>query len=192
MKKGKIAVSIAMIGLFLAANAVAAEHGGGESHAAAAWMDFMWRMVNFVIFVGIIWKIAGKKMKDFLSGRREQISSELQDMQSRKVDAEKRLKEVEQSIANINQERQLILDQAREQGEAMRQSIVAKAEEEAEKIREQAKVKASQEMNQTVEMLRAELADKIIESAERLIVSKLDKKGQEELIDEYLTKVVIN
>ncbi len=192
MKKVKIAGSIIMIGLFLAVNAVAAEHGGGESHNAAAWMDFMWRMINFVIFVGIIWKLAGKKMKEFLSGRREQISSELQDMQTRKVDAEKRLKEVEQSIANINQERQQILDQAREQGEAMRQSIVAKAEEEAEKIKEQAKVKASQEMHQTIDMLRAELADKVIEYAEKLIVSRLDKKEQEKLIDEYLTKVVIN
>jgi F-type H+-transporting ATPase subunit b len=180
-----------MTSLFLAASAWAAEHGE-ESHAAAAWMDFMWRVINFALFAGIIWKLAGKRMKEFLAGRREQISSELQDMQSRKVEAEKKLKEVEKSISNLSQERQQILDQAREQGEAMRQSILAKAEEEAGKIREQAKIKASQEMNQAVDALRAEMADTVIESAEKLIVSKLGKKEQEKLIDEYLTKVVIN
>jgi F-type H+-transporting ATPase subunit b len=174
--------------LLPAAAAFGAEQGGSW----AAWKDFGWRVLNFIIFAAIIYKFIGQRTKDFFSGRREQISSELQDLQDRKASAEKRLQEVERSIANLEQERKEILDQARQQGEAIRQSIIDKANESAERIREQARVKASQEMQQMVDELRDEMADRIIESAQKIIVSRLSKEEQDRLIDEYLTKVVVN
>jgi F-type H+-transporting ATPase subunit b len=174
-----------------AACAVAAEQGGGEN-AAAAWKDFMWRVINFVLFAAIIYKLAWKRIKDFFAGRRQQIASELKNLQDRKAGAEQRLAEVEKSIADIDKERQEILDQAREQGEALKASIVEKAHSEARKIQEQAQAKAVQERQQMIQDIRSEMADQIIESAEKLIVDKLKKKDQEKLIDDYLTKVVLN
>ena len=35
------------------------------------WGDFLLRIVNAAIFVGIIWYAAGKKLKSFFAGRRE-------------------------------------------------------------------------------------------------------------------------
>jgi F-type H+-transporting ATPase subunit b len=175
--------------LLTAGAALGAEQGGSSW---AAWKDFGWRMLNFIIFVAIIYKFIGQRTKEFFSGRRQQISSELQDLEDRKADAEKRLQEVERSIANLEQERKEILDQAKQQGETIRQSIIAKANENAERIKEQAQVKASQEMQQMVDELREQMADQIIDSAQRIIASRLGKEEQDKLIDEYLTKVVVN
>lgn len=187
-----ITISSVLVVTGLAAGVAFAAGGGGGSSAAAAWMDFVWRCVNFVLFVGIIWYVAGNRMKEFFSGRRNQIESELQDMQTRKEEAEKKLKEVESNIANLSQEREEILNQAREQGETLRKSIISKAHEEAEQIKKQAEAKASQELEQEVQRLKAEMADRIIESAEKKLVSRLGKKEQEKLVDNYLTKVVLN
>ncbi|MFP4391228.1 MAG: F0F1 ATP synthase subunit B [Desulfohalobiaceae bacterium] len=189
MKRVFLLSMVLMVLLLMAVNGWAASAEGGSW---AEWKDFLWRIVNFIIFIGIIYLVAGKRMIGFFTGRSEQIQSELKDLNERRVQAEERLQEVEKSIANIDQEREEILNKAREQGDAMRESIISKAREEAEQITRQAQVKASQEMQQVVNELREEMADKVIDSAEKLIVSKLGKKDQERLIDKYLTKVVLN
>ena len=191
MRKAKIIWLIAGVSLLLAVGAWAAEQGG-EASSAAAWKDFGWRVLNFVLFAAIIYKLAGKKIKEFFSGRRQQISSELDDLESRKSKAKSKLSEVEKSISDMESKRQEIIDQAKKQGESLRQGIIAKAEEDAEKIKKQARIKAEQERRQTMDALRSEMADEIVDSAEKMIKEKLGKKDQEKLIDNYLTKVVLN
>jgi len=171
---------------------LAAEGSGGNGFIPADWQDFILRMINLVLFLAVIYMLAGNKIKDFFSGRRAQISDELQNMEDRKKEAEKKLQEVEKSIANIEQERQEILDQAKQQGEALKKSIVDKAHEDAERIRQQATVKSSQEFQQAIDYLRSELAEEVIKSAEQIIQQRMGKEEQEKLIDNYLTKVVVN
>ena len=187
---GQITIGAVATGLLAAGSAYAAEGGGGSS--GAEWWDFFWRCLNLVIFLGLIWYIAGDKIKDFFGSRKERISNEIENMENRKAEAEEKLKDVEQRIANLETERRDILDQARQQGEAIKESIIENAHADAQRIREQAEQRASQELEQEVNNLRAEMADRIVESAEKIISERLGAKEQEELIDKYLTKVVLN
>lgn len=177
-----------------AAVVFASTEAGGDAHAegghALNWMDFLWRIINFVIFVGIIYKFAGKKIVEFFRGRREEIETKLTDLSNRREDAEKRLKEVEQNIANLEQERAKILEEFTRQGEEQRAAIIQKAKIEAEKMRDQAQRSAEQERRSAVQKIRAELADLVVADAESKIRSKLGKAEHEQLIDKYLTKVV--
>ncbi len=183
---------MASVILMVGAMAWAGAHGGEEASSAAAWKDFFWRCVNFALFLGIIYKLAGSKIKDFFGGRTKQIENEFASLENRRAEAEKRLKEVEDKIANLEQERQAILEEAKKQGESIKNAIIEKAYKEAEEIKAQAEIKAKQEFEQEIELIRSEMADKIIESAEKILVSRLGVKEQEELIDKYLTKVVLN
>jgi F-type H+-transporting ATPase subunit b len=88
----------------------------------------------------LIYKFAGKRVADMLSGRTKQIETDLADLDERKEDAEKRLLEVEASIANLEAEKAKILDDAKAQGEAMRQAIIDKAEVQAAQIKAQAEI----------------------------------------------------
>jgi len=186
----QIAIGAVAMGLLAAGSVYASEGGGSSSYAE--WWDFFWRCLNLAIFLGLIWYFAGGKIRDFFSSRKEQISREIENMENRKAEAEKELKDVEQRIANLENERQEILNQARQQGEALKQSIIQKAHDDAEQIREQAKQRASQELDQEVKNLRAEMAERIVDTAEKIISERLGAKEQEELIDKYLTKVVLN
>ncbi len=192
MKKIIKITTLASVILMVGAMAWAGAHGGEEASSAAAWKDFFWRCVNFALFLGIIYKLAGSKIKDFFGGRTKQIENEFASLENRRAEAEKRLKEVEDKIANLEQERQAILEEAKKQGESIKNAIIEKAYKEAEEIKAQAEIKAKQEFEQEIELIRSEMADKIIESAEKILVSRLGVKEQEELIDKYLTKVVLN
>ncbi|AGW12560.1 F0F1 ATP synthase subunit B [Megalodesulfovibrio gigas] len=169
--------------------ALASDGGAGPSHD---WMNFLFRIINFVLFVGIIYYLAGKKIADFFKTRRYTIENDLADLSQRKVDAEKRLKDVEASIANIDAERKAILDDYRTQGEALKVAIIEKANKTAEQITAQAAMTAEQESRLAVERIRGEMADMVIEAAEKLLKDKLNAQEQEKLIDKYLTKVVLN
>jgi len=154
--------------------------------------DYGLRIVNFIIFAGLLYKFAGAKIKEFFVGRRDQIKQDLDDLQTRQVEAEKKLKEVETSIANMAQEKQEILDGAKAQGEALKVAIVEKAHKDAEALKEQAKRTAANEAQAAIKTIRAEMADLVIDAAEKIVAEKLSAEDHDKLVDDYLTKVVLN
>lgn len=192
MKRFKLIIPVALSVLLVAAVAYASgghEEAGGMANPA---INFIARLINFAIFVFILWKFAGKKAIDFFGGRKKQIQTDLDDLEARKKEAQAKLEGVEKSIANIAQEKAAILEEARQQGEALKASIIAKANESAEKIRSQAKVSGEQEAQAAIESIRAEMADLVVEAAHKMLAEKLTKEDHEKLVDQYLTKVVLN
>ena len=153
---------------------------------------YIFRLVNLALFIGIIYKLGGAKIKEFFVGRRDGIKQDLDDLQSRQVEAEKKLKEVEASIANMAQEKQQILEEAKQQGEALKSAIVAKAQKDAVALTEQAKRTASNEAQAAINTIRGEMADMVIAAAEKIVAEKLTAADHDKLVDDYLTKVVLN
>lgn len=169
----------------------AAEEAGGH-HEGLPWGNYLLRVANFVAFVGIIWYFAGKKLAAFFGGRRSQIKKDLDDLEVRQNEAARRLKDVEQSIVNLEAERKTILAEARQQGEALKAAIIDKAHKDAAQITAQAKMSAENEAKAAVEALRGQMAELIVDAATRIVREKLSAAEHERLVDEYLTKVVLN
>ncbi len=170
--------------------AYASEHGA--EHHGIPWGNFIARVVNFALFVGIIWFVAGKKIAAFFADRRSQISTELDDSEARQAQAEEKLKEVEQGIANLEEQKNAILAEAKQQGEALKAAIIAKAEKDAAALQEQAKRTAENEAKAALDSIRAEMAELLVDSATKIVQEKLTPQDHDKLVDEYLTKVVFN
>lgn len=152
----------------------------------------VWRVINFVIFIAVLYYAGGKKLFTFFPGRSKEIESELNDLDSRREQAEAKLAQVEQSIANLEEEREKVIAQAKAQGEALKAEIIAKAESAAEMIKQQAKVSAEQEAKFALEEIKADLAEKVTEAAEAMIKKKLKAEDHKGLINDSLTRVVLN
>ena len=182
------AVLVAALGI----SSIAYASADGHVFTADNVKDYAFRIVNFAIFLFILYKFGGAKIKEFFVGRRDQIQQDLDDLQVRQADAEKKLKDVESSIANMAQEKQQILDEARQQGEALKAAIVAKAEKDAAALTEQAKRTASNEAQAAIDTIRGEMADMVIAAAEKIVAEKLSASDHDKLVDDYLTKVVLN
>lgn len=156
------------------------------------WGDFGWRVLNLVVFVAILWKFAGKIIVNFLTGRREGIRQELDDLESRRVEARKRLAEIEEGIGNLEAERQAILDESLVQAETSKQAIIQEAHKQAEQILEQARRTAENEGRAVLAQVRETIANEIIDAATTVLESKLDGTKHDKLINNSLTKVVLN
>lgn len=192
MKGLKRIVPALLLVLAVASVAYASEAGGAHGGHGLNWKDFGIRVVNFIIFIGIIYKFAGKKIAEIFGGRRKQIETQLAELADRREDAEKKLAEVEKNIANIEQEREAILAEFRAQGESLKASIIEAAQQSAEKITAQAKLTAEQEGRAAILEVRAEVAEMVVEAAERLLAEKLSAEEHDKLINDSLTKVVLN
>lgn len=186
MQRLKIVLTAFCILMLTTAPAIA-EDGHGES-----WTNLALRIVNFALFLGVIYYFFGKKIIAFFKGRTEGIAAEIASLDQRKVDAKQSLADVEQRIADLEEERQRIIADYTAQGEAMKASIVEQAERQAAQITAQAKVTAENEIKAAVEAMRAEMAEKVVEATEQLIAKKLTATEHTKLIDKYLTKVVLN
>ncbi len=179
-----VGIALALV-LLQASTALAAE---GELR----WADFGWRVLNAVIFVAVLWKLSGKKLVGFLTGRQDGIRQDLEDLDLRREEAKKKLAEVEASIANLEAERKAILDESRAQAEAGKQAIIDEANRQAEQIIVGARRTAENEGRAVIAEVRAALADEIVDAAEKILEKKLDASKHGKLIDNSLTKVVLN
>ncbi|MCL1915716.1 MAG: ATP synthase F0 subunit B [Desulfovibrionaceae bacterium] len=156
------------------------------------WVDFCFRLLTFTLFIALIWLAAGDRVKGFLNGRSERIAAELANLEKAKVQASRRLKEVEAKIVNLDKERQALLIAYKAQGEALKSEIIVKAEKNARQIIAQAKLTAQNEVDKAMQDMRSEIAEEIFSTAESLLRKKLDGQAHEKLMDKSLSKVVLN
>ena len=180
------------IALALLTAAIAFASDGHDEGGQSPTTNLVWRVLNIALFVGILYKLVGQKIRAFFTGRRDGIRADLEKLEAGKKEAELRLAQVGQRIANLDAEREAILQESRAQAEQIKAAILAEARAQAEQIREQALRAAENEGKAAMEELRATLADEIAAAAEALLKSKLDDARHEKLINNSLTKVVLN
>jgi len=182
---------IPLLTLVLILLAAGVAYAAGDGHEPPRWKDFIYRIITAALVIAVIWKLAGKKIVEFFTGRREGIAKELDDLETRKEKAREHLLAVEKRIANLEKERAAILREYEARGEALKAEIVAKAENAAAQIMTQAKQTAENEVDKALAALREELADKIVEAASESISGSLTARDHEKLLNSFLTKVVL-
>lgn len=173
--------------VILSASAAWAAEGHGPR-----WDDFAWRVLNFVLFAGILWYFIGGRAKQFFRNRRKGIAEELDSLDARRKNAREELDKVEQRIRNLDAERRAIIDESRQQAESLKQAIIDEARAQAAQIVEQARRSAENEGRAAIAEVRAIIADEIVAATEKALAKKLGPAEQEALIDKSLNKVVLH
>lgn len=153
------------------------------------WGDFAWRVVNLIIFCAILWYFTGKLIMRFFRNRKKTIQDTLTELEKRREDAKAKLAEIEKRIANLEKERQAILDESRSQAERLKQGIVDDAQRQADQIVQSAKRAAENEGQAMLNSVRATVANEIVEAATRALRGQLSEEEHDRLIANSLDKV---
>lgn len=183
--------TVLMACLLVLAYAGVALASPGTEEEGLPWGNFLLRLANILIFLGIIWYAGGKIIRKFFVGRRASIVTEMEDLDRLKKEAAAHLAEVERRVAGVEAECKALLEEGRAQAESLKAAILAEAEKQAAQIVEQARRSAEQEGKAELDSIRARMADDIVAAVEKGLVDRLDAAGQQKLIDNSLTKVVL-
>ena len=179
--------------ILVSADVVIASSGGGEhggGHGAGWAATDTYRVMNFAVLAIALFFLLKKPVTQFLSDRIQSIQEQLDDLEAKKVEAEKKLAQYEEKLSTLSSESEKIIDQYKQQGVALRDKILEEATSTAEKLEEQALRSIAHEFKQARQRLEEEVLEKAIAKAEEKLKKNITDQDQDKLVDEYLTKVV--
>ena len=156
------------------------------------WKKTDWfKVMNFSVLAVALFLLVRKPVAKALNGRIKGIEKDLRDLEAKKEEAEKQINECNKRIATLDKEAEKIISEYRRQGEEAKEKIMARARESVLKIEEQAKRNIANEFEMARQKLRQEIIGQAVERAEVLVKGKITSKDQDRLVEEYLSKVVL-
>lgn len=164
------------------------EGGGGGIDKGK---DLIWRTMNFGVLAAVLIFLLRKPLAKGLASRRQGIKDRLDDLEKQKQEAAKQLAEYKEKLTRLDEEAEKIIAQYIQDGEAAKAKIIEEAKAASEKLQEQAKKNIEHEFDKAKQELKAEMAEQAVAMAEELIKKHITDEDQEQIIDEYLTKVVV-
>jgi F-type H+-transporting ATPase subunit b len=169
---------------FLAEGNLWASGGGGGFSG-----ELLWQVVAFVLLVFLLVKMMKKPLAAFLTKRRQEIGSSLDQASQKEAEAMKLLGGCEKKIESMSQEIKDLHETIRLEGEEERKRIVERAQEEAGRVRKQAQIIAEQEVKKARNELKKEMVNLSVELAEKLLQETIQPQDQERLVREYIGKM---
>ena len=183
-------ILVLLISLISISAALGASGGGGEGGTKHWISTDTFRVMNFAVLVIALVFILRKPLSQALASRITGIKEQLQDLETRKAEAEEKLAEYSDKLAQLEKEAEKIVDDYIKQGNEAKARILKEAESSAEKLRAQARRNIEHEFEQAKQKLQEEIFASSLQKAEEIIKGKFSDEDQDRIVDEYLKKVV--
>ena len=172
--------------LFRLATAYASGGGGEEG---PNWFGFAWRLLNFLVLIGILYWLLASKIRDFLTGRREGIKTALSEAASAQEAAEKRFREYSEKLDKATEEIEQLGEMIRSQVLVEKERILEEARKAAEKMKKDTETRLEQEFSKAGRDLRIEAVRLSTQMAEELLMRHIKAEDHETMVKDYIEKV---
>ena len=186
-------VVLAALLLCFAATGLSSSDSGehGATHGTKGWVATdTYRVMNFLVLLVALVFVSRKPLKQALNGRITGIQDQLNELETKKKEAEVRLAEYSDKLATLDQESESIVAEYIRQGEEAKQRILKEAAAASEKLEAQARRNIQSEFKRAKEQLHKDVLEKALARAEALIKENVTGMDQDKLVDDYLKKVV--
>lgn len=160
--------------------------GAAEAGAHVNSGDIIFQLIMFIILLALLKKFAWKPLMGIMKQREEHISSEINAAEQSGLEAKKLLEEQRTLLKEARAEAQVLIENAKKQGDLQRDEIIVIARSEAERIKEAAKLEIDQQKEKAVAAIREQVASLSVLIASKVIEKELDAKDQDQLINEYI------
>ncbi len=150
------------------------------------------QILNVVVLFAVLFILLYKPVKKILSKRTEHIEGRLQEIELGEQKAQALIATYEAKFAEIDEERQRLIKEAKKEAEEEKKQIIAKSREEAEKIKEDAKKSLETERL----LLQRNAKDYVLELstllAERTLKDSVSKEALDEQFEEGLKSLEVS
>ena len=173
-----------VVSLALGMVARAAEEGGGSSAEGPLGQIFKW--IHFVILGGIALWLFGKVLPPLFRANADRISSAITKAKAAKEEAERRLKEAETKLANLEKEVAQFRATAEKEAAAEAERIKAMTQSDAEKNRQAATAEVEAAEHAARVELKALAAKLAVEGAEKQVAERMTPSIQEVMVNNFV------
>lgn len=169
-----------------AAPVFAATNPQEEAGTTTGWI---YRWINFLIFVGVLVWVFAKKTPPYFRSRQKAIADAIAESARARDEAERQRREAQQKMASLDSEVAELRARAKQESAAETQRIQALAQEEAKRIAQagQMEIRAAERAAQTE--LKAIAARLAIERAEALLRGEMNPQAESNLFRGFVSQL---
>jgi len=151
--------------------------------------SFYFSVINFVLFVAILFFLLRKSIIHFFKNRSHSTKNTMEEARKFYESAYRKYEEIEAKLKNADQKGKKLLEELKNEGELEKENLIKKAKEMAEIIKSDAEKTADQELLKAKEILKQQAAHLIAEMAEAELKSKLNLEDHRRLGSEFLAEI---
>jgi F-type H+-transporting ATPase subunit b len=171
--------------------ALLAEEGGGEE-AAGFQINLFWvvtQAVSFLLFLGILYLAAFRRIGGVLEERRSRIEQGLRDADAARQERERAADERQQVISRAREEANDIVARGQRLADETREREMTALREEMERARTRAEADIAAERQRALGEVRGQIADLALRAAGRVVGETMNDERERRLVEEFLADV---
>lgn len=151
--------------------------------------ELIWGGGAFLIVFGFLaWK-GYPAIKGAMNDRTEKIRAEIEGAEASRAEAAKAEADLKAQLADARNEAARILEEARQDADAVKQERIAAIQPEIDEMRSRAAADIESSKAQALSELRGEITAIALGAAERIVERNLDDETNRALIDSYIDSV---
>ena len=177
-----------MLGVMIAATAFASEggHGAEEYTFMADWLP---RLINFAIIVGLLVYFLRKPVRDMFKNRTAEIAKAIDESRDARERAVAALAEMERKAREMDAETRAMIADAQVRGEKDKQALIEEGRKLVRDIQAQVKIGADIEVQKAKADLASEASRLAVDLAEGNIKDKITSQDHARIVKDYITSV---
>ena len=186
--KRTLTIVTGIVGVVLAAAAFASEggHGAEEYTFMADWLP---RLINFAIIVGLLVFFLRKPVRDMFKNRTAEIAKAMEESKDARERALAALAEMERKAREMDAETRAMIADAQVRGEKDKQAIIEEGRKIVRDIETQVKIGVDIEVQKAKADLANEAARLAVDLAEGKIKEKITGQDHARIVKDYIASV---
>jgi len=147
------------------------------------------QVINFLLILYLLNRFLFRRVLALIDDRQARIAKGLEDAEAAARDRELARAERDVALDEARTEAQAMIGRATQIAEDSRAEIVAAARTEAEKVAARATADITAEKERAIAELRSQVADLALQAAGRLVKADMNAATQRRLVEEFLAEV---
>ncbi len=166
-----------------------ASEAGGGGGLIELNRSLLVQVVNFLILLFVLYRLAYKPLMATLEARSTAIKQQLAEAHAAREAAQRQLAEFEGRLQAAQAEAQAVRERALREAAETRERLTTEARQEAARLLESARAEIEQSVRRAKQELRAEVGALAVEIAERLIQKSLRAEDHRRLVQDALARI---
>lgn len=147
------------------------------------------QIINFLILVAILTKVAYKPLLQALADRQAKIADSLETAENEKQAAEKLRQEYLAQLSEARTQAQAIVDKAAKLAEQTKEEMLKEARAESARLVKATQEEIARERDRAIAELKGEVVTLAVAAASKIIAQNMDDSANAKLVDDFINNL---
>ena len=147
------------------------------------------QIINFIILLALLTKLAWKPILKMLEDRKNQIEKDLAGAEQERLSAEQLRAEYQQQLAEARTQAQAIIEKAAKLAEQTKEQILEEARAENARLLKAAQDQIAVERDKALAEMRSEVVSLSLAAASKIIGQNLDANANAKLVADFIEQL---